>query len=1014
MASTGHQYATLPREEGRWPLGSSALTPSPQLPELPHTPLSAAFEDLAGTLFVDEPPEQKQKSVSDVLRSFTNSQRSSSYELVEEDDYEHDQVTPRMPKKMADIMAAGRPATPKDDTPVRTASISRHLPLHNPTPDLQSLQGAYLKNVQALEDSAERISLAGSMEEELQKIKYDMRRSESIRRDGNNGRKFSATSNKSNSIIGVNAAARSGVYSPGGFITSPVGSVRSSRQTSQRQSRMSKASNPLPEPELEGRPLESAMVHDPPAHAMQPRPSAESERSISHRSLYRTGTSASNDTYRQAQNLFTDFDGIHFSPAGEDDSHHQRKISLNYPPLARDSRVFREAQPDQNMVYYPAPVPVMLNLPKRLSKGNWAQQEKRRTVALQSIPQENRKSAVWLANAEMDAEYEEEPRSKRMSRLPPQLRASAFFDAPGQKTDIQLKHGSAVITLDSILDAAAHAPVSAFTDHPIAGHLGNEVYGQEPKHKKKNSSEVKAKRRSSLSNMLSRRKSSGTLQGSRRMSQALDNEIEMAEDDPERAAERSLAPDDDELVDGEKPELADEAEGEHESGEEQESEYQPGFQSAPTTLLAELQLRKAHQKLRNRTAANAFPNGMHSTLLEMDAVTQLQQRSRKQKHVALAWEDADAVDKANNDDEDVPLGVLFPEKAGQTLVNFHKPLGLMEKRELEENELLGARRARLRGEQYRPAFSASQYQASLAPRKQAPTIHLDGVDEDSAGEHEGETLAQRRKRMQEKQKGERRNSLADEIASQLGLDPSELGGTKTPEPDLDGQEETLGQRRKRLQAEKEAQEAAARPQLKPKTSMSDLLRANPVGDRNDARQASAEAKINLLTNKRDFSGPLVGHIQAQQPNAKPLPSPQIEQYRSPPPYFPSQPLLGGGLQAGGYMPGMVGGMQIPQMQAMQSMPTVPTMNSFPMQQQQMPYGNMMMNGSNMSLGMNGMNGMNMMYNNNPMMMNMAPMGMNGVQMPMGVAAPAYGDIGMGPPLTPQQRTRIEGWRQGIA
>ena len=68
-------------------------------------------------------------------------------------------------------MENGRPPSPKDDTPVRTASISRHLPLHNPTPDLQSLQGAYLKNVQALEDSAERISLGSSMEEELKKMR---------------------------------------------------------------------------------------------------------------------------------------------------------------------------------------------------------------------------------------------------------------------------------------------------------------------------------------------------------------------------------------------------------------------------------------------------------------------------------------------------------------------------------------------------------------------------------------------------------------------------------------------------------------------------------------------------------------------------------------------------------------------------------------------------------------------------------------------------------------------------
>ena len=176
-------------------------------------------------------------------------------------------------------------------------------------------------------------------------------------------RRFSSTS-MSNSIIAVNATARSGGFSPAGFVTSPVGSVRSQQRFSQKAARVSRASimsNPLPEPELEGRPLESAMVQTPPSHAMQPRNSSESQRSVSQTSpLDRPGTSASNDTYRQAQNLFTDFDGTHYNPA-TDDYRASRCISINHPPLARDSKVFTEQQPDQKTVYYPAPVPVMLN-----------------------------------------------------------------------------------------------------------------------------------------------------------------------------------------------------------------------------------------------------------------------------------------------------------------------------------------------------------------------------------------------------------------------------------------------------------------------------------------------------------------------------------------------------------------------------------------------------------------------------------------------------------------------------
>lgn len=96
---------------------------------------------------------------------------------------------------------------------------------------------------------------------------------------------------------------------------------------------------------------------------------------------------------------------------------------------------------------------------------------------------------------------------------------------------------------------------------------------------------------------------------------------------------------------------------------------------------------------------------------------------------------------------------------------------------------------------------------------------------------------------------------------------------------------------------------------------------------------------------------------------------------------------------------------MPQIQPMQSMPNLNIMNtnynSFAPQQS--PY--MQNNMSHMSLGMNNM------YN--PMQMNM--MGMSGMQMPMGgYAAPAYDAIGMGPPLTGQQRASIDRWRQGIA
>lgn len=1031
---------------------------SPSLPDF-------AFEDLAATLSLSDHLENDQqpplplakRTVSDVLKSLSGSQRSNcsaySYEVVEEDDYEQAQITPRFPKRMESLMSQ---SIPGEDVPARTASISRHLPLHNPTPGLQSLQGAYVKNVERLEDSAERISLAGSVEDGLQRIKMDMRRSESIGRTAQeaHARQFSGNS-ITNSIIAVNATARSGGYSPAGYNPSPAGSLGSQHRFSQRGARMSRQSNfsgSLPEPELEGRPLESAMVHSPPTHAIQPRHSSDNQRQpsprASNREDDRPGTAASNDTYRQAQSLFTDFDGIHFSPTEDETT--ERRISLSHPPLARDGKAYREAQPGEKMVYYPAPVPVMLNMPKRLSKGNWAQREQRRSKALSGIPAEMRKSAAWLANEDIDAEPVSEKPNRPSTHLPPQLRASAFFESPGTQANVKLKHGSAVITLDSILDAAAHAPVSAFTDHPIVGHLGNDVYGPEPGHRKK-SSEAKSRRRSSLGNVFNRRKSSGTMSGLRRSSQNLGDEPDLSDDDPERAAERSIAPGEDELSDDQKREGDSEGEGSDE--EQPEAQHQLGFLGAPTTLLAELQMRKAQQKLRNRTAANAFPNGMHSTLLELDLVSQLQQRSRKQKHIALAWEDQEAVDKANYDDEDVPLGVLFPEKQRQNHNNINRPLGLMEKKELEENEPLSFRRARLRGEPHKPSVPPQLQHHEQA----APHVDLPGVDEleeeEEEEELEGETLAQRRKRMQEKKEAAaaqiQKPSLADDIANGLGINAAQIGETKTPEPEV---EETLGQRRKRLQAE------AERHGVKAKTSMGDLLRANPVGSRNDERQASVEDKINLLMNRRDSSVPLVDyiqaaqpaskvipetqaaeqkttqvsipgqalvdHIQAVQPTSKAMPEAQVAEQKTTHVPIPGQPLVGTGLQGATLEKHWPGRPQMPaprptpthiqtsqginqgpfhngynsfgNMQGMQSMPNLhmTNMNGYGMrqsqQQMQYPFNNQNMSVGNVGLGMNNPMGMGMSYN--PMMMP------GQMQMPMQMPMAANMNMGMGMPM----------------
>lgn len=828
---------------------------SPHIPEISNPSLSPGFGFDFGRHGESSDETQGRPRVSSILNSLSS---NHSYEMVEDDDYEEPMRTP-----VGLALNIGAPTTyspPQDaafqspDPPMRTASISRNLPLNHPTPDLHTLQGALVKNVERLEESAERLSMTSSLEDELHKMRLDQKR---IERQSSAPatldhvlkaipqRQFS-TGSWSNSILGVNQAARTGGYSPSGYITSPTGSIHSNpwsgpHPPSRHSSKGSRRDPSQPEPLLEGRPLEFT---SPPRSAVTvynqgvPVSSAAVEDTAE---LDRPATSASNDTFQQAEAAFNDFDGVHYGTnlsldRGDPTA---RRISLRQPPLARDSKAYREAQPGEKMIYYPAPVPVMLNLPQRLSKANFGEKEKRRLQGLSGVPDELRKSAPWL----MDQDPSKLHAFKQSLNLPPQLRASAFFEHPSITQNLQLKNGSAIQTLDSILDAAAYAPVSAFTDHPIAGHLGKEVYGSAGSARKSMQlqDDTAKKRKSSLSTMLKTKRSmSGSRLGltkSRDSKDLLDADDHASGDELDKAAAASIAPDDDEV-----PEDA-------VHDEDDEDDQPQGFSAAPTTLLAELQMRKEQQKLRTRTAADAYPNGMHSTLLELDAVTQLQQKARKTKHVTLAWEDHDEASKQNFADDDVPLGVLFPEKDGKTHFNIHKPVGLLERREMEDNEPLSQRRARLRGESLPSARSEVKSQIDESDR--APVIEeIPGMSQNIA-EEEDETLAQRAARMKREKERGTGGQFADELTSELGLNVNKVPvPSKTPDA-----EETLGQRRKRLQ--KEALEngtAANNSRLKSMHSLADVLQAHPVGLQQ--RQISYESKGPTLQ-RAQTQGPLL-------------------------------------------------------------------------------------------------------------------------------------------------------------
>ncbi|TLD12723.1 uncharacterized protein PgNI_04480 [Pyricularia grisea] len=614
-----------------------------------------------------------------------------------------------------------------------------------------------------------------------------------------------------------------------------------------------------------------------------------------------------------------------FTQKPDDMQYGQSQVPRPQPrkPLERPQSYF-DPSTGQDMLYYPAPVPAMLNLPPKLSKKpKTAVRNARYSKVLETMAQEGRASRIWLADpnagAEFGTEFMDEPRQslshdasepsqemstgqrsasptktqfqrqelrrpaklreadKRMSRLsmmpsdlPPQVRASAFFDSPSTVPRIELKGGSAMQTLDSILDASAKAPVSAFTDHAFAGTLGEEVYGAEKKKKKKkhkaqklsvasvdhkrdsDSTVREAKERSSFLGILAGGKSRTSHDGSDRNSAMASSkgsirgdgvsqkrgEIDGREGEVMSPTTEMLAPGEDE-----------QKSSSGEEDDEDEDEDDEIYHGAPTTLLAELQLRKHQQKMRTRPINKAHPNGLHTTLLELDAVAEVERKNRIGKRVNLAWEDPTLAHADVSDDEDVPLAMLQAIRGNPTgnistaVADVNRPLGLMERREMEDNEPLSRRRDRIQGREtmqptsvyLNPVSQTRASQITLSPAIAGVNAHLrtqsqanlaplvshmaqgqqSRPDED---EDEDEPLGDRMRRL--KARDDKASALpvarpvstafTVEMMSQLGVgEPEADAQSKPPKAKVDPppeEEETLGQRRRRLQAEREARE----------------------------------------------------------------------------------------------------------------------------------------------------------------------------------------------------------------
>ncbi|KAK8862260.1 hypothetical protein PGQ11_008495 [Apiospora arundinis] len=697
-----------------------------------------------------------------------------------------------------------------------------------------------------------------------------------------------------------------------------------------------------------------------------------------------TSPSNSVGTFEQAELAFADFDGSHCPPEQQEEDDflpplHGIDMSLEVPedtpgrprisrPTAPTVRPksYMDPETGQQMMYYPARVPLMLNLPQKLSKKPKAsERNKRRSQVLNAMPEATRQSANWLpevlpeplfdplgsgsnsnlaspsvhpdsnplspqlAESNLDltlgfpTESEAQPRpnpqgnneearksrlsmigmsvmdpsDKRNTRvsafeaLPPQLRASAFFDLPSQSPALELKGGSASATLDDILNASAKAPVSAFTDHAFAGHLGHEVYGNEKKRK----SHMK---RASNATLLEVKDGKDTKDVKKRSSffhLRTPSKLSISQTSTKETKKNAAADDDlDHKSDDEHTKLSGSVDGEREPGAEEDDEDEEEeidedmlYNGPPTTLLAELQMRKHQQKLRTRPIAQAYPNGMHSTLLELDTVAETERKNRKGKKINLAWETPD--DGADDDDdEDLPLGLVMAKKNGihdaqAVIAEMNRPLGLMERREQEENEPLSRRQARLQGRNPGP-MTQRKTMTSLGgalgmgggygPSPSGSRLDLSTPPDD---EVEGESLGDRMRRLRAKEEGDnllpraRPVSMAfsTELFSQLGdtfKEDENAGSQDKGKQKATGpveEEETLGQRRRRLQAEREAREremgggAPLNPNMPPPGIMPKL----------DKRHSLADVLGNNNSSRRVLSDPRMEAERARQEEA---------------------------------------------------------------------------------------------------------------------------------------------------
>ncbi|CCU75515.1 hypothetical protein BGHDH14_bgh01688 [Blumeria hordei DH14] len=776
--------------------------------------------------------------------------------------------------------------------------------LQHPTPDLQTLQGAYAGTVEHLERTAERLSITSTIEDAIQKLHDKQRQPGSRRSSSSSYNKPAHSHNKSDmpSIIEQSNTTLPGDFSPVVCLESleyPVTTPQSARirtyskgsgiprsmpENSKRQSNSS-----ANEPNLNYPPSlysnTKAIPNIEDVSVIPTRPTTDTIESYNTGNI--TGTGHENESSKQTQELgspvkpgseivptdiiekmFANFDGIHseqssthklYDSVGSEkelkDATKNKFLSsvtrdrMSTSSIGVDPQSYTDPTTGHQMVYYPAPVPIMLNLPQKLSnKPPSASRFHRRSQvdnmngSRQNLSYNTAEISAAEAGEESHARdfFSQNYTTNRASiatqritrdlaNLPPQLRASTFFETQSSPTPVvQLKDQSAVATLDSILDASAHAPVSAFTDHAFAGALGPEVYGKKIVSSRPKTSQVvepPKKRVSSFGGLFFSRKnkSGGKIDPTKNQVLTISPS---AQEDHGNEEDSNLM----ETINGQESETGGSLLGEPNDENHDDEHVDELYENPPTTLLAELHLRKQRQKQRTQPLTKTFPNGIHSTLLELDTAIQTEQKSRRKFRTVLAWEDPMALEAeaAMQEDDEVPLAMLYSMKAAE-----NRPLGLLERRELEDNEPLSQRRNRLQGRN--PA----------SPRVNSKI----NIPSPFSIEEKEETLGDRAKRLKASSgnlasplnAGE---NFSNGVLGQFGgntVEPKPQGNEKSnTSPRPGDEEETLGQRRKRLQAEQENKtweqnvnlripsRQTPKPDLQNRRSMADILAAHPT------------------------------------------------------------------------------------------------------------------------------------------------------------------------------------------